>query len=96
MCVCVQGSALVPVHVPVPVVWRSRVVPPAPQGGLMSETFLVGDGRGRGTLCHWQIVSTSKKVRKLLLQEQRCYVAGCDTGYAVLAVNHKAAELICT
>lgn len=38
------------------------MVPPAPQGGLRSETGLVGDGRKRGTLCYWQTVSASKKL----------------------------------
>lgn len=60
--VYVQGSALVPAHVSVPVVWRRRVVLPAPQGGLISETFLMEDGRGRGTFSHCQIVSPSKKL----------------------------------
>lgn len=68
MCVCacartdVQEATVVRVRVCVSIVWRRRMVPPAPQGGLRSETGLVGDGRKRGTPCYWQTVSASKKL----------------------------------
>lgn len=34
-------------RVPVTIVWRRRMVPPAPRGGLMSEKFSERNGRGR-------------------------------------------------
>lgn len=60
-----------------------------PTGG--SDDWNLPDGRG--TFCHWQIFSTSKKLGNYPCRNN---VVGCDTEQAALVVNHKAAELICT